>query len=273
MLRRWARPDPALIEANRKLREREREINAEQLARLRRVLIHGFPGKKPEAIVLVDVAGREITTFMKEEITDAKKRLAEYDFIVGVDVRALLRSLDFEPGERRLAELGPPQKTKQLNRQGRTLKITTALLVQGSCGITRPFGDEKVLHKYLRDGEHSKLRDRLEVDTRSLFALYQYGCLHGAVRLCWGFLDERTHAPWVHRDEPTLYSVVRQAYEHGVPLEVVAGQAPAWSDPWSRVQRAYIDRDERGWGFRLTGEEGWTIDPSDVQIARLAQVG
>ena len=33
----------------------------------------------------------------------------------GVDIRAMLRALGFEPGERRLAELGPPQKTKQVN--------------------------------------------------------------------------------------------------------------------------------------------------------------
>ena len=54
-------------------------------------------------------------------------------------VRALLRALEFEPGERRLAELGPPQKTMQIDRRGRTLRITTSLLIQGSCGISRPF--------------------------------------------------------------------------------------------------------------------------------------
>jgi hypothetical protein len=29
----------------------------------------------------------------------------------------LLRALAFEPGGRRLAELGPPQKTKRINKQ------------------------------------------------------------------------------------------------------------------------------------------------------------
>lgn len=271
MLRRWAGPDPALIEANRELHESERQVNAERLAAMRRVLIHGFPADKPAAIVLVDVAGREIDTFIDEEIAEARRRLADYDIIAGVDVRGVLRRLDFEPGDRRLGELGPPQKTRQLNRQGRTLKITTALLVQGSCGITRPFGDEKVLHRYLRDGEHRKLRGRLEADARSLFALYQYGCLHGAVRLRWGFLDEGIDAPWVHRDEPTLYDLMRRAYELDVPLEIVAGKAPAWAEPWSRVQRGYVDKDETGWRFRLTDEEGRAIDPMDVQLARLAR--
>lgn len=65
--------------------------------------------------------------------------------IGAVGVRALLRTLNMEPGERRLAELGPPQKTRQLDRRGRTLAITTTLLVQGSCGISRPCGDDRTL--------------------------------------------------------------------------------------------------------------------------------
>ena len=187
-----------------------------------------------------------------------------------MDVRALLRSLDFEPGERRLAELGPPQKTRQLNRRGRTLKITTGILVQGSCGISRPFGDERVLHRYLRDGEDTKLRRRLEADAKSLFALYQYGRLHGAVRLRWGFLDERIPAPWVHRDEPGLYDLMRRARELRVPLEVVVGSAPGWADPWSRLRTAHVESDQGGWRLWLVDEQGYPIDEAEVQLARLA---
>lgn len=272
MVRRWAemRPDPVVMEANRKRFEREREANAERLARMRRVLIHAFPAMKPEAIVLVDIGRREIATFIGEEIAKTIAKLVECDIIAAVDVRVLLRSLGFEPGERRLAELGPPQKTKQLNKRGRTLKITTGLLVQGSCCISRPFGDEKVLHGYLRDGEYTKLRRRLEADAKSVFALYQYGRLHGAVRLRWGFLDEMIPAPWVHRDEPRLYDLMKRARELRVPLEVVIGGAPGWVDPWSRVQRAYVAKDEGGWRLWLVDEQGYPIDEADVQLARLA---
>ena len=55
--------------------------------------------------------------------------------IAGVDIRGMLRALGVDPGARRLAELGPPQKSLRLNRGGRTLQITTAMLIQGSCGI------------------------------------------------------------------------------------------------------------------------------------------
>jgi len=265
------RTDPAVVAARRKHFERKREAHAQALARMRRVLIHAFPAKAPEAIALVDVAQREVTTFVGQEIGRALEELADYEVIAAVDVRGLLRALGFEPGERRLEELGPPQKTKTLNKRGRTLKITTSLLVQGSCGISRPFGDDKKLREYVRDGKLTKLRRRLEANVKSLFALYQYGRLHGAVRLRWGFLDERIPAPWVHRDEPTLNSLKELACERGVPLEVVVGSAPGWSDPWSRGRRAYVEKEERRWRSWswLVDEEGYVIVEDEIQLARL----
>lgn len=269
--RRWAgmRSDPAAIDANRRRLEREREAHAEQLARMRRVLIHAFPAVRPEALALVDVAGHGVATFIGDEIARAVDRLAGYEIIGAVDVRALLRRLNVDPGERRLAELGPPQKTRQLNRRGRTLTITTTLLVQGSCGISRPFGDERVMREYLRDGADTKLRRRLEADAKSLFALYQYGRLHGGVRLRWGFLDEMLPAPWVHRDESTLYNLLNEAHQRGLPLEVVVGSAPGWTDPWSRAQRAYVATDAWHTPSLLADEQGYEIHRAEVQMARL----
>ena len=272
MVRRWARmrPDPASQEAHRKHFEREREANAERLAGMTRVLVHAFPAEKPEAIVLVDVGRREITTLVGEEIARARGDLKGYDIIAAVHVRELLRSLGFDPGERRLAELGPPQKTRQLNQRGRTLRITTDLLVRGSCGISRPFGTAEVMRRYLVGGEHAKLRRRLEADAKSLYSYYQYGRLHGAVRLHWGFLDERIPAPWVHRDEPTLYALMQRAYALRMSLEVVVGNAPGWSTPWSRAQRAHVAKDKNGWQLWLVGEQGHVIFEDEVQLARLA---
>jgi hypothetical protein len=80
------------------------------------------------------------------------ERLKTYDVIVGLEVRSLLQALGFDPGQRRLAELGATQKSRQINRRGRTLKITTELLIRGSCGISRPFGDKAKTPAYLRDG-------------------------------------------------------------------------------------------------------------------------
>jgi hypothetical protein len=85
-----------------------------------------------------------------------------------------------------------------------------------------------------------------------------------------GFLDEKIPAPWVHSDEPTLYTLRRLAYELNAPLEIVAGIAPGWADPWSRVQRVHVEKDQRGWPFWLVTEGGFVIDEKEVQLARWA---
>jgi hypothetical protein len=272
VLRRWAemRPDPAVIKVNQQRLERERHAHGEELARLRRVLVHACPIGQPEALVLVDVAERATTTLIGHEIAQVTRRLAPYEIIGAIGVRPLLRTLNVDPGDRRLAELAPPQKTRQLNRRGRTLTITTTLLPQGSCGISRPFGDDRTVRGYLQRGDHTKLRRRLEADAKSLFALYQYGRLHGAVRLRWGFLDEMLPAPWVHRDEPTLHQLLKEAYTCGVSLDVVVGSAPGWTDPWSRVRRAFPAADAWGWPSRLVDEQGYEILRADVQLARFS---
>ena len=271
--RRWAseRPDPAVIAANRIRLERERAAHAEELGRMRRVLVHAFPAMRPEALVLVDVAARALHTFVGDEIGDAVERLAAYDIIAAINVRALLRMLRFEPGDRRLGELGPPQKTRTINRSGRTLKITANLLVQSSCGISRPFGDAKTMRTYLTGGQPTKLRRRLEADAKSLYALYQYGRLHGTVRLRWGFLDERLPAPWVHRDEVALSKLMNQSCQCGVPLKVVVGTAPGWANPWSRAQLAHVEKD--GWRSWLVDDDGYVIHRDEIQLARLSDAG
>jgi len=270
-VRRWAdaQPDPKIIAANRKHYERQRETHARELAAMRRVLIHAFPAASPQAVVLIDINQHDITSYVGTEIATAVRRLADYDLIVAVDVRGVLRALGFEPGRRRLAELGPPQKSRTLNRAGRTLKITQKLLIQGSCGISQPLGDPRKLREYLRTGNLSRLRRRLEADAKSLHALYQYGRLHGCVRLRWGFLDERIPAPWVHIDEPKLRHLFREALEQDQTLEVVAGNAPGWADPWSRRERVRVRQSEDGWTYWLTGDSGRLIYEEEVQLARL----
>lgn len=264
------RPDPAAIEASRVARQRRRAAHGAELAAMSRALLVAYPPDRPRAVVLLDVGEHAIATFVDDELAALHTRLAAYEILGAVDVRALLRALDFEPGERRLAELGPPQKTKKLNQRGRTLKLTTALLVQGSCGIGKPFGAEGNLAEYLAKGEDEKLRRRLEADANSLLALYEYGRLHGAVRLRWGFLDERIPAPWVHRDERLLHDLKRSALAMNVPLEVVVGTAPGWRDPWSRARFAHVEQDPNSWRSWLVDDDGYVIDEDEVQRARLS---
>lgn len=262
-------PDPAVIKATTKAAERRRAAHAAELAAKRRALLYGFPRSAPVGVALLDVGERSIETFVGPELAALDQRLAEFEIIGAMDVRAVLRSLGFDPGDRRLAELGPPQKTKKLNKRGRTLKITSELLIQGSCGISRPFGDEEKLESYLQSGQDGKARRRLESSVKSLFALYEYGRLHRVVRLRWGFLSDSIPAPWVHRDEPSLYDLKQVALKAGRPLEVVVGSSPGWSEPWARGRMVAVKTYAGGWRTFLVSERGEVIDEDEVQRARV----
>ncbi len=273
--RRHRRPkhDRAAMAAHQRRLDARSAARAAELAKLRRVVVQAFPAERPEAVVLLDVAARELETFIRADLTAALARLAEYDVIAAVGVRPLLKALGFEPGKRRLAELGPPQKTVQLNRRGRTLKVTTELLIQGSCGIAKPLGDPPKLREYLRRGQTTHLRRRLEADVRSLFAFYQFGRLHGWARLRWGFIDERHRVPWSYHDERRLDGLMKRAFQRGDELEVVLGHAPGWKEPWARAQSCRVLRDERGYRYVLVDEDGFEVDRWEVQLARIAEPG
>ena len=180
-----------------------------------------------------------------------------------------LRGLGVDPTELRLAELGPAQKSMTIDKRGRTLKITPAMLIQGACGISRPLAPDS-LRGYLAAGEDTKLRRRLEADVKSLHALHEYGRLHHSVRLRWGFLDERLPAPWVHPDEPYLGELMKQGLALGVPLEVVVGSAPGWAEPWARAFPACVVQGERPWEQYLVDEQGMVVREDEIQLARLA---
>jgi hypothetical protein len=266
-------PDPAVAEAAQRERAREHGANAARLAGMSRVLLHAFPAARPQALTLLDVRRRILTTLLGDELANAATLLAGYDLIAAVQVRELLRTLGFDPGERRLGELGPPQKTMTIDQRGRALKLSMDLLVQGSCGISRPFGPIGALGNYLRRGEQAKLRRRLEADAKALHALYQYGRLHGCVRVRWGFLDEMIRVPWVHPDEPGLHQLMTRAADLGVPLEVVANRAPGWESPWSRGELAHVVTGEPAWQLALVDVRGLEIDRDDVQLARIPGEG
>ena len=61
--------------------------------------------------------------------------------------------------------------TRKLN-SGRTLLLTTELIIRGSCDIKKPLGDEATMAAYLAAGDLVKLAKRLQTDLKSLYSLY-----------------------------------------------------------------------------------------------------
>ena len=161
--------------------------------------------------------------------------------------------------------------TRKLN-SGRTLLLTTELIIRGSCDIKKPLGDEATMAAYLAAGDLVKLAKRLQTDLKSLYSLYEYGRLHGTVQLRYRGLDERLPVPWVYHDEPHLGDLAKKAAALGVQLEVVLGVAPDLADPWARAERLWVKSDGRAWQYWLVTDHGAGVDRTYVQRARLVVV-
>jgi len=219
-------------------RKRDRAI----AERLRRAILRVMPEKgPPAAAALLDIGTRTIRSFVGPELLKLPAALDEYDLIVALWVRETLYALDIRDHEKwQLTDLKPPQKTRQLNRAGKKLKITPELLISGSTGISRPLADPAKIAAYLANDQQTRLRRRLESDVKSLFAYYMYGLLHRHVRLRWGFLAEHLPVDWALPGDPSLYDILEECRESGNLVEIVFGSAPGWNEPWSRAIRAKI---------------------------------
>ncbi|MEK7373067.1 MAG: hypothetical protein AAB265_16590, partial [candidate division NC10 bacterium] len=239
----------------------ERRLQAQQAARLRRGVLRAVPeAEAPQAISLLDVGTRSIRTFVGSELAAVAGVLADLDLLAGLRVRETLHGLGLDPDRWRLVDLKPPQKSRRINRRGRTLTITPELLISSTTGISRPLGEPARVAQYLAGGETGKLTRRLESDVKALHAFYRYGLLHHCVRLRWGFLDEMFPVDWALPGEPHLHEILEGAKAAGAPVDLVVGSAPGWADPWSRARRgAILEVEPWQVTVRLDGEV-WRLD-------------
>lgn len=251
----------------------ERRRQAWEAARLRRAVLRAVPeAEAPQAISVLDTGSRSIRTFVGSELASAAGVLAEFDLLVGLHVRETIHALGLDPDRWRLVDLKPPQKSRRINRRGRTLEITPELLISSTTGISRPLGDPVKVAQYLAEGEKGKLARRLESDVKALHAFYLYGVLHGCIRLRWGFLDEMLSADWALPGEPHLHEILREAKGAGAPVDLVVGSAPGWTDPWSRARRgAVLELEPWQVTVRLDGEV-WRLDLRDIQAVRVGDL-
>ncbi|MDP3909578.1 MAG: hypothetical protein Q8Q14_04235 [Gemmatimonadales bacterium] len=248
----------------------ERRLQAQQAARLRRGVLRAVPeAEAPQAISLLDVGTRSIRTFVGSELAAVEGVLADLDLLAGLYVRETLHGLGLDPDRWRLVDLKPPQKSRRINRLGRTLAITPELLISSTTGISRPLGEPVRVAQYLAGGETGKLTRRLESDVKALHAFYRYGLLHHCVRLRWGFLDEMLPVDWALPGEPHLHEILEGAKAVGAPVDLVVGSAPGWADPWSRARRGAILEVEPWQVTVRLDTEVWRFDRGDIQAVRV----
>ncbi|KYF74056.1 hypothetical protein BE11_05510 [Sorangium cellulosum] len=238
--------------------EGRRNAEIGEIARMaRRAVLRVVPSAAdPQAVAVLDVGRRSIQTFLGRDVAKLAGLLERFDVIVGLHIRDTLRALGFDADRCQVVDLEPPQKSRRLNRAGRMLQITPELLIAGTTRIRRPLGEPERVGRYLSEGEHWRLARRIESDAKALHAFYQYGVLHGAVRLRWGFVDEMLATDWALPGDVSLHQRLKSAYEKDAAVDLVVGTAPGWTDPWWRAHRVRIvdvrfpevvtTRDERG---------------------------
>lgn len=259
----------------RKNRDAELAVKAsEDIARaasLRRAVLRVFVGPSGRVAALVDLGSRTVRSFMPAELGQLPSALNAFDVLVGLDLREHLVALGLEVARWRLIDIGPPQKTLRLNKAGRTLKITTEMLIRSSVGVSRALGDPKKTAQYVTDDEHGKLARRVESDAKHLAMYYAYGASHGFVRLRWGFLNERLGVSWALPGDPILYDLLKRALADKTPLDVVLGwSAPGWEQPWSRARRVTVTKFEWGRARLDDGREATDVPLEEIQTARAA---
>ncbi len=260
---RWKGRDPATQRARIEASKREDAAKERALTKMSRALFVAYPPEKPRVVARFDVERQVIDTFVDEPMDRT------YDVLAAENVRALMRALEIDVAGKRLADLGPPQQGTSFD-DGRMLPLSTALLVQSSCRIRRPFTDPKKLADHLARGALAKVRRCLEADLQSLYALYEYVQLHGLIRVRSGNLDVQIPASWSHHADPTarLFRIMDRALHGRRALQVVLGKAPPWKDPWSKAIPVTVV--QSGYRSFLMHPDGGVIEPCEVQRARLA---
>ena len=205
-----------LAEERQVVLARERQQAQQTAAGLRRALLHVFPGTGPAAAAaLLDIGSRTIETFIDDTLFKLPAKLEPFDVVAAYWVRESLQAVGVcDPDRFRLVDLKPPQKSRRLNRQGRTLTITPELLITSTTEMSHPLGDPAKMAAYLAAGDFAKLARRLESDVKALFAFYQYGVMHRCVRLRWGFLNDTLPVDWAVPGDPSLYEALQEYRGH-----------------------------------------------------------
>lgn len=263
--------DPRKYQVEVAIREAELDAEGARLERQPRVIVHAFPASAPRALVLLDVNERRILTFGESERERVRVALSAYDAIAGLDVRDLMRALEFDAADRRLGELRPTSKRIRVSgSRRRSVAVTPELALRGSCGLRKSLASASTLKRSAARRDPASLRAHLIEDAKLLFALYAYGRLHHHVHLAAGRELESVPAPWVHCDEPSLWSLMRKAVQMQQPLEVVVGQFPDWDTPDARAELAWPIRRPGEFAMRLHDSHDDEIPEYQVQTAKLA---
>ncbi len=198
-----------------------------------------FDGQKLLSAVVLDPDTRQFGYFV--DAPSLAKDLGYRDFILGLDPRADFERIGFTPSERSVLDLTPPCGARRL-ANGRVKEFSANDVIRMTLGVPRPLEDQRK-HRDLFNGPgHKKvwILKRLKRDVKVLWNFYEYGCLHGFVRLHWRQLNELYAVFWDPGRQPTMSEILEEGRRAGKAVDVVIGHPPSWDDPWEGSFRVNV---------------------------------
>jgi hypothetical protein len=223
----------------------------------RRALLHIVPpGQQARAAAVIDLHSRDVQVFAGDTLPNLAARLEEFDFLAGVDLRISLRALGLDPERWLLAELRPVQRTFRPAERS-AVPVTLPAVVQATTGVSRVPADGATWGRLLDPKRLHDVAGRLATEARVLCLLYEYGVLHGGVRIRTRTDDRLLPVDWGLRGDPDLHTVLDAAIHACVPVDLVVGVPRDLADAWKHAARAdIVDR---------VGQHLVIRTPADVQ--------
>ena len=251
------------------LRADEENRKIDEARRARRALVHIIAvDGVPRGAAVIDAAAREQRLFIDEAMNELAAHLDAFDFLAGVDLRPSLRLVGLDPDRWWLAELRPTQRTLRPSDQG-AVAVSLPAVVQATTGKSRVPADAKAWKPLLAGRSTTRLATRLEQEAQALFALYEYGALHGGVRIRRRPGDRLLPVSWSLAGDPDFESFVSASVRHWLPVEIVVGPSAELSDPWPGATTVTIVERDRDAFFVREGDDVRALDPSDIRAIRL----
>ena len=254
---------------------------------IRRALLHIVPpGQQARAAAVIDLsrpalpaepahastndlALSDVQVFAGDDFVTLADRLEEFDFLAGVDLRISLRAIGLDPERWLLAELRPVQRTFRPAEQS-AVPVTLPAVVRATTGVSRVPADTAAWGRLLDPKRLHDVAGRLATEARALRVLYEYGALHGGVRVRTRPGDDLLPVEWGLAGDPDVRSVLDAAMRACAAVDVVIHVPRDSADPWKHAVRADIaDRMGRHLVIRTAGDVQ-SISMDDIHAVRVA---
>jgi len=249
--------------------QRERALMA-SARDARRALVHIVSaGTAPVAAALIDLTTRGVQTFVGDDRSILAARLEAFDFLAGVDLRSSLRALGLDPERWFLAELRPVQRTFRPAERAAPVSVTLPAALEATTGVARVPADAATWARRLDSKRRHDVAGTIADEARTLCHFFEYGALHGGVRLRSKRDDRLLPADWGLRGDPDLHSMLDAAVRAFADIDAVIGAPPDVADPWKHAIRAAVADLAAGHLVIRTGDILRDLTVHDVYAARV----